>query len=552
MKNNIKKINLTSFLKSIFLSIIVIIIASIFISQKENLDLDEVYTYGLANSHFQLDIEDFKTYDGNELLLDYASAKAPYIFNIKNVFFNQSMDTHPPLYYTLVNIVCSIYHDSFSMWYGLSINILFLVIIFWQMKYLLNFFINNKVLSSIIILLSFTLYGFANAIIFTRMYMMLMCISLSTYILIFNKINDNSKNNINNNISDNIKTNAKIDKNEIIFLIKYFIINIIGILTQYHYMIIAMIVSIYYAIYLIKNKKYKLLILTIIVGALSILTCFLIFPASINHLFGATALHSVSTNQTAKDIPNNFYELFITLYTAFFSKGIYIYIFILLICLITNIILHKIKKINRQFLFNYLSLIILILIYYIIISLTAEWTFARYLYNIYPYIIIVLFVPIYYGLKNINIRLIYIIPLLLISLFYFSTMQNLPSSLNVGDNYFEIEYLEKNKNVNTILVYRTKDKNGNENTMGTTSKWKLPRPIYLFRNIKNMTFVDVSDINNLRNSICPALNNQDDTLLIIYTTEDDNTIINELMKKNNYRYCNKVYFTMYTHIYRLN
>ena len=540
MKNDIKKFNLLDICKLLFWSLLVAMLASFIISQKENLDLDEVYTYGLANSHFQLDVEDFNDYNGNDILLDYASAKEPYLFNVQNVFFNQSMDTHPPLYYILVNFVCSLHPNNFSMWYGLSINIFFIVLVFWQMKYLLNFFIKNELLSCIITFLSFTLNGFANAIVFTRMYVMLMCVSLATFILIFNEINEVHR--------DASKNDTK---NEIIFLSKYFIINVIGILTQYHYIIIAMLTSIYYAIYLIKNKKYKTLILTIIVGVLSVLAAIIIFPAMINHLFSSSSLHTVTSNSQV-NIANNFYELLITIYKSFFNVGIYVYLFLIILTLIINVILHKIKSINKTFLMNFLSLITLIVIYYIIVSLTTEWSFARYLYNIYPYLTIVITLPIYYLCKNISNKLVYVIPIMLLSLCFFSTLQNLPSSLNVGDYYFETEYLNKNKNVNMLLLYRTVDKNGNVNTMGTTSKWKLPRPIYLFRDMKHMTFVDVSDINKLRNSQVPALNNQNDTILVIYTTEDDNALINELMKKNNYRYCNKVYFTLYTHIYRLN
>ena len=51
--------------------------------------------------------------------------------------------------------------------------------------------------------------------------------------------------------------------------------------------------------------------------------------------------------------------------------------------------------------------------------------------------------------------------------------------------------------------------------MGGTSKWKLPRPLYLFRDMESLTYVDVSDIRNLQMAKCETLNNQDDLIVVI-------------------------------------
>ena len=74
--------NLFKIVKPILLSIVVIAIGLFFMSKKEDLDFDEVGTFGLANNTFQLDIEDFKEYNGEELLLKYASVKDGEEFNI--------------------------------------------------------------------------------------------------------------------------------------------------------------------------------------------------------------------------------------------------------------------------------------------------------------------------------------------------------------------------------------------------------------------------------------------------------------------------------------
>ena len=128
-----------------------------------------------------------------------------------------------------------------------------------------------------------------------------------SYILIINKFNK-------------LKINIDEDKNDIIFLIKYFIICILGILTQYHFMIVALFFSIILGIYLIKNNNIKLLIKTFLSGILSIDCSILIFPAMISHLFSDNSLNSLS-DSSAVTIPQKFFELIKTIYTAFFGIG---------------------------------------------------------------------------------------------------------------------------------------------------------------------------------------------------------------------------------------
>ena len=90
-KQNSKKKN--NYLLAILLSIVVLFIGIFIMSKKQDLDFDEVGTFGLANNTYQLNVEDYKTYTGNELLLNYAAVKEGKQFDISNVFFNQKKVT---------------------------------------------------------------------------------------------------------------------------------------------------------------------------------------------------------------------------------------------------------------------------------------------------------------------------------------------------------------------------------------------------------------------------------------------------------------------------
>lgn len=308
-----KRVIIFKIISVILVSLCVLFIGLNYISKKENLTIDEFYTYGLANNTFQLDIEDYKSYTGEELLNKYAAVKEGHEFDVKNVVFNQTMDTHPPLYYLLVNFICSLNTGKFSMYFGLIINAIFLVAIFWEMRYLFSLVIGDRLVASFLTILSFFTYGFANEISFTRMYVMLTAISLAFSILILEKI----------------KTlkNETTMKEDMLFLIKFLIICIIGILTQYHFMFMAAAFSLIFAFNLIKYKKIRLLLMTGITGILSIFISYLLFPGMLHHILGSEgSLHSINGEYKGSTIIEVCVSLFKTLYDSFFGKGLIIYI----------------------------------------------------------------------------------------------------------------------------------------------------------------------------------------------------------------------------------
>jgi len=178
--------------KGLWLIGLIMIISAIgmlyFGAQKEGYHVDEMYSYGLANSeylpfmHFGesgYDVKDWmkeygagesfrdlfrnlrndfrilKEYDyqfyNTPIYWDYQVAQAnsadtrtttwvsgkeyqEYLavsksntFNYASVYYNQRGDVHPPFYYILLHTVCSVFPETFSKWYGLGINFLFLL-----------------------------------------------------------------------------------------------------------------------------------------------------------------------------------------------------------------------------------------------------------------------------------------------------------------------------------------------------------------------------------------------------------------------------------------
>lgn len=175
----------------IFLALLTISLLTMlyFGSQKQGYNADEVYSYGLANSeylpfmHFgghDYNVKDWmKEYGAGESLsdlfqniwkdfqilrkcdfrwkdsviyrdylvaqtnsadtrsstwlsgqdyLDYIAVSESNTFNYASVYYNQRGDVHPPLYYIALHTVCSFFQGVFSPWFGLCINMVFLLL----------------------------------------------------------------------------------------------------------------------------------------------------------------------------------------------------------------------------------------------------------------------------------------------------------------------------------------------------------------------------------------------------------------------------------------
>ena len=534
-----KEINWGKILHTAILSIAVIAIGIFFMSMKEDLDFDEVGTFGLANNTFQLQIDDYKEYTGNELLLNYTAVKDGEEFNVPNVFFNQKMDTHPPFYYLILNFVCSLRKGTFSMWYGLIINLFFMVILFFEMRYLFDLIIKDNIVATILSLLAFFTYGFINEIVFIRMYVQLSVISMAFAILIINFIR-------------NYTSRELFDRCNINFLIKFFVICVLGILTQYHFMLVAFYFSLVLALFLIYKKEFKLLLVTFLSGIVSIVTSLIIFPGIINHLFGDSSLHALN-GQRIDTMSKRFYDILMTVVRAFFGLGIYLYIGILLVLLVVFVIKIIKDKIEVKALITdnvwYFVILLCVIYYYVVISITVTFTFARYLYNIYPLIMISIIVPIYLLFKSIKPNLKYLSILLLIVLAFASRVKEEPFSLNMGQNQF-YEFLTNNKDVKVLALYRSIDKNGRIDTMGTTL-WKIQRPVYTFRSMDSIAFVDMSRNDDILYKEDPRISKNDKLFLVIYTGENDDEILGGLMSSNRFSIVDRVIRTTYYNMYIL-
>lgn len=88
------------------------------IAQKDNLNIDEVLNYELANgtNGWSLASEDGMAYSDGEPFFEKMVVHEDSGFSYADVWKNQASDTHPPFYYALLHTICSFFPEKFSIW----------------------------------------------------------------------------------------------------------------------------------------------------------------------------------------------------------------------------------------------------------------------------------------------------------------------------------------------------------------------------------------------------------------------------------------------------
>ena len=101
----------------------------LFSLRKSGMFIDEIYTYGLSNSHFAPYVNNIHGGDSfvddtltRGELLSYLVVDPGEDFDFASVVYNQAADVHPPLYYWLFNAVSSLTPNTLSKWTGLALD----------------------------------------------------------------------------------------------------------------------------------------------------------------------------------------------------------------------------------------------------------------------------------------------------------------------------------------------------------------------------------------------------------------------------------------------
>jgi len=400
---------------------VVQIIVCVFVGKmKSGYHCDEIYSYGLANcaeyafiNYPSVNKEGYQGWVDSNFFKHYVSVDTDKAFSFKAAYDNQILDVHPPLYYFALHLICFFFGGVFSKWTGLLLNLIILCLLNFVLFYIGYYFLKDKYKSLIPIMYwSMSSCGLSN-IVFIRMYMMLtLALALFIAIHIYAIKDDNP------------------------FKFKYLLLifgNVVfGGLTHYYYYPFAFFFGAPICIFLIKKKKIKYLlryIYALIGGFVFNLT---VFSGTIHHVFFGYRGEEVFGNLGAREenVFTNFYFDWIN-NSAF--GGLLLYFIIgLIIVLPISIFLYKKKNNSEKSNIDFedeknivglnskrkgnmicrfsdesgFSLILGFAVsgFSVIVIKGSELTANRYLYPIYPFIILIVILLLSFVAKLLSIK----------------------------------------------------------------------------------------------------------------------------------------------------
>ena len=367
----------------------------------------------------EIEAQEEPVWKTNEDAIEYMTVQSDEIFDFFSIFYNQSRDAHPPLFYYFVHIISCFYLNRFSKYILFIINISSFIGLNILIKKIFELLDKKYLVLPTVITYGLSI-GCVSTIMFQRMYMLLtFFIVYYTYICI--KI---------------LKNNCIIDRK-----IKHqlSIITILGFLTHYYFCLYAFVIMIGVGIQLYKtrgrNELIKLYLYNIKLAFIGIL----IFPACIYHIFFSyRGVTSISNEYSVID--------YFRLLANAFSLNFAILCIILIIFFIISII--KVKKKHDTI---ELTLLISFLVFIIISSKISPYLEMRYIMGILPIFAILLWESWDYLIKNSSKYIFVFISVLIISFLGISLKENGPLYL-YSDYMQNIKIANENYNIKFIYI----------------------------------------------------------------------------------------------------
>lgn len=430
----------------IFILAFIIIVSFIsmiyFGNQKEGYHVDELYSYGLANSeylpfmHFGLSgydvkdwmneygagesfadllsnlAKDFKIlkecnfdFYGSEIYqayliaqansadtytttwvpgqdyVDYLAVSKSNTFNYASVYYNQRGDVHPPFFYMLLHTICSVFQGSFSKWYGLALNIIVLLttlVVLYKMSE--SHFGGSRAALVITAVYAFSM-GFVSTAMFIRMYALL---TLMTLLCLYAHL-------------ELLRAHFTFSKKLIAAL---FFSVLGGYYTQYYFVLYAIVIAAVMVVIMALYKKWKSALTYVITLAGAAVTGIIIWPFSIKHVFkGYRGTSSLEVLKTGEFYMFKAKHMWGQIVGNMFGSHKWIPLFLVILAIIGCIVARKKVPFAKAAL-----LCIPIVAYTYVVCQISPFLSDRYVMCTYPFWCIMVVSAVYFAAKAVAVR----------------------------------------------------------------------------------------------------------------------------------------------------
>ena len=276
----IKKLENIKFLPAVLLAVIILLqsvnICRIFVNDKKSFYCDEVFSFGLANSFYQPFIESDSVrsqelhyvdeWFSGEVYRNYITVQDSQRFRYDSVWYNQSQDRHPPLFYAVLHTVCSFFPNTFSKWFGFIPNLIYFAVT----QIFLYRLAKNLLKSKYYALLLCSFFGFAPATIQNTMFIRMYCM-LVMWTVIFMYLHAKLANFESGNFAKDF--------------LPIMIVTALGSLTQYLFLFVAFVTAVCFCLWYLLQKKFGIFLKYSLSMLSGVVLFFAVYPVAFRHLF---------------------------------------------------------------------------------------------------------------------------------------------------------------------------------------------------------------------------------------------------------------------------
>lgn len=394
--------------------------------RRESFHLDELWSFGLANSNYHPHIFSNSALDkgwiNSDYIKDYLVVDDDHRFDYASVIDNQKHDVHPPLFYIVLHTVCSFFPGTFSSWFAVIPNLIFFILSLIVLFKLSKLLLKNDVVSLAVVLF----YGFSNAgistAIYIRMYMLFTLFAL-LYMYIHVKM-----------ITKNEQTTGN--------LVALSLILFAGFMTHYYFIIIVFLISMFYLLWLLVRKQWKMFLKYAVFMLAPLLLVAVLYPTAYATILGGNTTVGINSRGqeamkqllSVSDLPQKITNYFYTINDQLFGLRIKQIVVALALLAIAYAVFKRVKLVISQstgeiyitknksythaipkkfvILRSAIAIVILFLcttIYFVLMSIiTPEYPNVlgkdQYLYCIYPVIALLFVTAIYKILQLLNTK----------------------------------------------------------------------------------------------------------------------------------------------------
>lgn len=330
------------------------------LSNKLDFHGDEMWTYNLANATRQF---------WPESGVEFTPAAQPYLdhhtandhIDLANVWARQAEDCHPPFYYVLVHLICSLFPHKFNIFYAGTVNIIFQMLLLFVVRKFIDLFTEDEKIKWVISISYVLSAGILTISTFLRMYVMVMFFTTLFLYTVLNKIESFTKKDF----------------------FKLFAIAVCGTMTQYYFIVFLVYLSAVLGIILLCNKRYRETVCYVISMVMTAIVSYIIFPAMIFHIFKGERGSGTFKHFAEKEFLERFVKYNKQVNSVLFGGLMWVILLFVAVVLIVNCIKAKkdadygkgFDKIEK---YRYFCIFIPTALYIITIYKTAPWLQIRY------------------------------------------------------------------------------------------------------------------------------------------------------------------------------